>query len=80
MDSEWVTFFATTFLLAARRFDGALSAIMQLSVTTFAVYKDNFVILPVRRMSCTTLVVNKQGIHRLMEVMQQQQILTNALS
>ena len=80
MDSHWVKCFARTFLLAARRFDRAMSAIIQLSVTTLAVYNDNFVILPVRRMSCTTLVVNKRGIHRLMEVMQQQQILTNALS
>ena len=75
-----MTFFARTFLLAARRFDGALSAIMQLSVTTLVVYNDNFASLPVRRMSCTTLVVNKRGIHRLVEVMQQQQMLTNAFS
>ena len=72
-------FLPELFYSRPRRFDGALSAIIQLSVTTLAVNNDNFVILPVRRMSCTTLVVNKRGIHRLVEVMQQQQILTNAL-
>ena len=73
-------FLPELFYSRPRRFDRALSAIIQPSVPTLAVYNDNFVILLVRRMSCTTLVVNKQGIHRLVEVMQQQQILTNALS